>query len=153
MPNTGQPIETAASHARASRPMPWRPNGCRPRGLWTSIKQVSHAWLRAAVRRRLRSGRQIFWKALCFGLCAKGSDRPEVVATYILAVVQSHPRRQTGSQAFQLMGPLPPEAKGVEELVVDALDDLAYSGHPTPQALGPGVATVALGRVDDAHPV
>src|SRR5215204_144957 len=43
MPNTGQPIETAASHARASRPMPWRPNGCRPRGLWTSIKQVGHA--------------------------------------------------------------------------------------------------------------
>jgi hypothetical protein len=26
------------------------------------------------------------------------------------------------------MGPLPPEAEGVEELVVDALDDLAYSG-------------------------
>jgi hypothetical protein len=40
---TGQPIEMAASHARASRPMPWRQNGCRPRGLWTSIKQVGHA--------------------------------------------------------------------------------------------------------------
>src|SRR5215213_8045115 len=68
-------------------------------------------------------------------------------------VVQRHPRRQTGSQAFQFMGALPPEAKGVEELVVDALDDLAYSGHPSSQALGPGFAAVALGRVDDAHPV
>jgi hypothetical protein len=51
------------------------------------------------------------------------------------------------------MGALPPEAEGVEELVVDALYDLAYSGHPSPQALGPGFAAVALGRVDDAHPV
>ena len=52
------------------------------------------------------------------------------------------------------MGPLPPEAEGVEELVVDALDDLAYSGYPSSQALGPApLAAVALGRVDDARPV
>jgi ketosteroid isomerase-like protein len=31
----------------------------------------------------------------------------------------------------------PPEPEGVEELVVDTLDDLAYSGHPSPQAFGP----------------
>ena len=70
-------------------------------------------------------------------------------------VVQRHPRRQTGSQAFQFMGALPPEAEGVEELVVDAFDDLAYSGHPSPQALGPApLAAVGLGRVElDAHPV
>src|SRR5215203_6430927 len=69
-------------------------------------------------------------------------------------IVQSYPRRQASSQAFQLMGPLPPEAEGIEELVVDRLDDLAYSSHPSSQALGPvPLAGVALGRVDDACPV
>jgi hypothetical protein len=51
------------------------------------------------------------------------------------------------------MGPLPPEAKAVEELVLDALDDLAYCGHLSSQAFGPGFAAIALGRVDDVHPV
>src|SRR5215217_34297 len=69
-------------------------------------------------------------------------------------IVQRYPRRQASSQAFQLMGPLPPEAEGIEELVVDRLDDLAYSSYPSFQALGPvPLAGVALGRVDDAHPV
>src|SRR5215218_11149999 len=52
-------------------------------------------------------------------------------------IVQRYPRRQASSQAFQLMGPLPPEAEGIEELVVDRLDDLAYSSYPSSQALGP----------------
>src|SRR5215211_1779137 len=52
------------------------------------------------------------------------------------------------------MGPLPPEAEGVEELVVDALYDLADGGHPAPQSLGPVLlAGVAFGRVDDVCPV
>src|SRR5215217_6837580 len=69
-------------------------------------------------------------------------------------IVQRYPRRQASSQAFQLTGPLPPEAEGIEELVVDRLDDLAYSSYPSSQALGPvPLAGVALGRVDDAHPV
>jgi hypothetical protein len=52
------------------------------------------------------------------------------------------------------MGPLPPEAEGVEELVVDALDDLADAGHPSSQSLGPTpLAAVAFGRVDDVCPV
>src|SRR5215211_5228048 len=69
-------------------------------------------------------------------------------------IVQRYPRRQASSQAFQLMGPLPPEAEGIEELLVDRLDDLAYSSYPSSQALGPvPLAGVALGRVDDAHPV
>ena len=68
---------------------------------------------------------------LFFGLCAAGSDRLEVVAIYILAVVQRHPRRQTGSQTLKLMGPLPPEAEGVKELIVDAFDDLAYPSYPS----------------------
>src|SRR5918994_2995953 len=68
-------------------------------------------------------------------------------------IVQRYPRRQASSQAFQLMGPLPPEAEGIEELVVDRLHDLAYSSYPSSQALGPvPLAGVALGRVDDAHP-
>ena len=65
-------------------------------------------------------------------------------------IVHGHPRRQAGSQAFQLMGPLPPEAEGIEELVVDRLDDLAYSGHPSSHALGPvPLASVSFGRMDD----
>ena len=52
------------------------------------------------------------------------------------------------------MGPLPPEAEGVEELVVDALYDLADGGHPAPQSLGPVLlAGVVFGRVDDVCPV
>jgi hypothetical protein len=52
------------------------------------------------------------------------------------------------------MGPLPPEAEGVEELVVDAFYDLADGGYPPPQALGPVLlAGVAFGRVDDVCPV
>src|SRR3982751_5524799 len=68
-------------------------------------------------------------------------------------VVQSHPRRQPGSQTLDLVGPLPPQAEGVEELVVDRLDDLTYPGDPPPQALGPGLPGVALGRMDELDSV
>jgi hypothetical protein len=52
------------------------------------------------------------------------------------------------------MGSLPPQAEGIVELVVDCLYDLAYSSHPSSQALGPvPFAGVALGRVDDACPI
>src|SRR5215217_3931834 len=63
-------------------------------------------------------------------------------------------RRQTSSQAPQLVRPLPPEAEGVEEFVVDALHDLADGSYPPPQALGPApLAAVAFRRMDDARPV
>src|SRR5215208_6065829 len=63
-------------------------------------------------------------------------------------------RRQTSSQAPQLVRPLPPEAEGVEEFVVDALHDLADGSYPSPQALGPApLAAVAFRRMDDARPV
>ena len=48
------------------------------------------------------------------------------------------------------MRPLSPEAKGVEQFVIDALYDLADCGYPLPQAFGPAsLAGVALGRMDD----
>ena len=68
-------------------------------------------------------------------------------------VVQRHPRRQTCSQSLKLMRPLPPQTKGVEELVVGTLYDLADCGHPSPQMLGPGLERVSFGRMDDARPV
>src|SRR5215216_39258 len=69
-------------------------------------------------------------------------------------VVQRHSRRQTSLQPAQLVRSLSPEAEGVEQLVVDAFYDLAHGSHPPPQTLGPApLAAVALGRVDDAHPI
>src|SRR5215210_5682458 len=64
-------------------------------------------------------------------------------------VMQRHPRRQSSSQTSDLVGPLPPQAEGVKQLVVDRLYDLTNAGDPSPQALGPGLLGVALGRMDD----
>jgi hypothetical protein len=67
-------------------------------------------------------------------------------------VVQGCPRRQSCSQAPQLVRlvrPLLPEAKGVEQLLIDGLYDLANPGYPAPQALRPHLAGVAFGRADD----
>src|SRR5918993_2190980 len=65
-------------------------------------------------------------------------------------VVQSYPRRQATAQTLKLMGSLPPQAEGVEQLVIDRLHDLADSGHPPPQALGPApLAGVAFGWMDN----
>ncbi len=69
-------------------------------------------------------------------------------------VVQSHPRRQTRPQPAQLVGPLPPQAKGIEKFVVDTLYDLADGGHPAPQALGPHhLAGVAFGWADEPRSI
>jgi hypothetical protein len=54
---------------------------------------------------------------------------------------------------LDLVGPLPPEAEGVEEFVVDCFDDLTYPSDPPPQVLGPGLFRVALGRIDYLRPV
>jgi len=51
------------------------------------------------------------------------------------------------------MGTLPPEAEGVEEFVINRLDDLTYPGNPPRQTLGPGLFGVALGRMDYLHSV
>jgi hypothetical protein len=82
------------------------------------------------------------------------SGTTELIVEPDAEVVQRHPRRQTCSQPAQLVRSLPPEAQGVEELLVDAFYDLADGGHPSPQLLGPApLAAVALGRADDTHPV
>src|SRR5215218_9550284 len=48
------------------------------------------------------------------------------------------------------MGSLPPQAEGVEELVIGVLHDLADACDPPPQAFGPAsLARVACGRMDD----
>jgi hypothetical protein len=64
-------------------------------------------------------------------------------------VVQSYPRRQSGPQTLDLMGPLSPKPEGVEELVVVALHYLVDASNPPPQAFGPAsLAGVAFGRMD-----
>src|SRR3954471_17174906 len=68
-------------------------------------------------------------------------------------VVQGHPRCQTCSQPLKLMGPLSPEAEGVEQLLVERLHDLADTSHPSPHALRPGIERISFGRMDDARPV
>jgi hypothetical protein len=47
------------------------------------------------------------------------------------------------------VGPLLPQAEGVEQLVVDRLYDLTNAGDPPPEPLGPRLLGVALGRMDD----
>jgi hypothetical protein len=69
-------------------------------------------------------------------------------------VVQGHPRRQARAQTLKLMGSLPPEAEGVEELVIGVLYDLADACDPPPRAFGPAsLFGVAFGRMDDVCPV
>ena len=68
-------------------------------------------------------------------------------------IVQSYPGRQAAAQTLKLLRSLPPESEGVEQLVVDALHNLANASDPLPESFGPGLAAVALGRVDDLCPV
>ena len=80
-----------------------------------------------------------------------GATEP-IVAIHILAVVQRHSCCQTRPQTLKLVGPFPPEAEGVEQLVIDDFYDLADGGDPPPQAFGPApLSGVALGRMDEAR--
>src|SRR5215211_3920323 len=67
--------------------------------------------------------------------------------------MQSYPRRQPPSQSLDLMRTLPPEAEGVEEFVINRLDDLTYPSNPPPKTLGPGLFGVSLGRMNNLRPV
>src|SRR5215216_4349505 len=66
-------------------------------------------------------------------------------------VVQRNPGRQASPQPAQLMGSLRAKAKGIVELLVNRLDDLANACRPTPQPLGPSpFAPVLSGWAHDA---
>jgi hypothetical protein len=51
------------------------------------------------------------------------------------------------------MRTIPPQAKSVEQLIVDAFDDLADGGYPPPEPLGPVLFGVSLGRVNNLRSV
>jgi hypothetical protein len=52
------------------------------------------------------------------------------------------------------MGSLSPEAEGVEEFVVDALNNLADGSHPPPELLGPAsLAGVSFGWMNDLYTI
>src|SRR3712207_6007722 len=148
-----------AFRSQSAKDSPWRSRGRIPaHGIGAS--SVRRRWAGAIADLRVNPSLSNGLKRLVGVLRSPseqvGESQPgtaELIGEPDAEVVQRYPRRQTGSQSRHVVGSLPPEPKGVEEFVVDALDDLAYSGHPPPQALGPGFAAVALGRVDDACPV
>src|ERR687897_1022969 len=87
-------------------------------------------------------------------VCKGQAGTTELIVEPDAEVVQRHPRRQASPQSLKLMGPLPPEAEGVEQLLVDALHDLADARDPPPQTFGPAsLAGVAFGRMDDVRSV
>jgi hypothetical protein len=45
------------------------------------------------------------------------------------------------------MRTISPQAKSVEQLIVDAFDDLADGGYPPPELLGPVLFGVSFGQV------
>src|SRR5215203_2008395 len=69
-------------------------------------------------------------------------------------VVQRNPGSQASPQPAQLMGSLRAKAKGIVELLVNRLDDLANACRPTTQPLGPSpFAPVLSGWAHDARSV
>ena len=68
-------------------------------------------------------------------------------------VVQRYPRRQPCPQPRHVVRSLSAEAEGVEELVVNALYDLADAEQPPPEALRPRPAAVTFRRMDDPRSV
>jgi hypothetical protein len=72
----------------------------------------------------------------------------ELVVEPDAEVVQRHSRCQPGTQTFELMGTLAPQAEGVEEFVINRLNYLAEASYPPPQPLGPGLFRVALWWMD-----
>src|SRR5262245_20690302 len=60
---------------------------------------------------------------------------------------------QTGLKPAELMGPLPVQAKGMPQLVVNRFHDLTDSGEPAPVGLRPWSPTIPLQWTDDLGPV
>ncbi len=69
-------------------------------------------------------------------------------------IVQAHFGRQTSLKAGQIMRTFPSQAKGIQEFVVDGLNDLSDAGQPTAQGLGPALPLAGLMRwSDDRSPL
>ena len=76
----------------------------------------------------------------------KGQSWPtELLIEPETEVMQDNLCRQTGLQSAEFMRPLPVQAKGMQELVVDRFDDLADARQPATQGLGPRGLARALG--------
>ena len=76
----------------------------------------------------------------------KGQPRPaELLIQPDTEVMQGDLGGQARLKPAELMGPLPVQAKGMKELVIDRLDDLADPGQPAPQRLGPWRPLFRLG--------
>jgi hypothetical protein len=59
-------------------------------------------------------------------------------------IVQSDFGRQPSLKVCQVVRTLTRQAKGVQEFVVDGLDDLSHAGQPAPQRFGPARPLAAL---------
>src|SRR5512135_3818648 len=55
---------------------------------------------------------------------------------------------QTGTEAAEVMRPLPIQAEPVMETAIDGLDNLAKTGQPATPGAGPRPLTVAFGGTD-----
>src|SRR5437773_529935 len=79
----------------------------------------------------------------------KGQPRPaQLFIQPDTEVMQSDLRSQAHPKTAEVMGPLPVQTKGMRQLLIDRLDDLAHPSQPTPQELGPWCLARALGRAD-----
>jgi hypothetical protein len=61
-------------------------------------------------------------------------------------IVQPNFGRQASLKARQVVRTLTGQAEGIQEFVVDGLDDLSKTGQPAPQRFGPVDALAALVR-------
>jgi hypothetical protein len=52
-------------------------------------------------------------------------------------IVQAHFDGQTSLKTRQVMRPFPHQTKGIQQVVIDRLDDLPQTRQPAPQRFGP----------------
>ncbi len=62
--------------------------------------------------------------------------------------MQGHFSGQTGTEAAEVMRPLPIQAEAVVKTAIDRFDDLAKTRQPAAPRARPGSLTVALRRTD-----
>src|SRR6266478_4102296 len=64
-------------------------------------------------------------------------------------IVQSHFRSQASLKSRQVMRAFASQAEGVQQLVIDGLNDLPQTGQPATQGFGPALPFAALMRRSD----